>query len=410
MRSIEFVVEMKTFSYKAYDSQAVRIDGEIEANDLQSARLALSRKGLMIASLQEKKGAELGTKLFSRTSISSDELEFFTSELSLLLNSGVTIDRGLSVLKRNSTSAPQAKMVAEIYDSVRRGDSLATAMESQGEIFNPLYVNLVQLGESTGTLPSVFLRLSEDIKFQSELKRKIIQSLTYPAAIFFVCVLCVTFIFNYIVPQMSGLFEGISEVPRYTQILLGMSDWMINYQWLLLLTILASAVGVAFAIRTPRGAQRLDDLMLRLPILRGLSILTERIRFNTAVALMLESGVMIDKCLEMAVGSIRNNALRHDLHVAKERVKKGETLSKTLGASPLFPDFSLSLIEVGEESGNLAPVFIEISGRSRREFHHSIDRMTSLLEPILILTMGGIVGGVVVTMLLSIVSVNDIGI
>ena len=160
MRSIEFVVEMKTFSYKAYDSQAVRTDGEIEANDIQSARLALSRKGLMIASLQEKKGAELRTKLFSRTSISSDELEFFTSELSLLLNSGVTIDRGLSVLKRNSTSAPQAKMVAEIYDSVRRGDSLATAMESQGEIFNPLYVNLVQLGESTGTLPSVFLRLS----------------------------------------------------------------------------------------------------------------------------------------------------------------------------------------------------------------------------------------------------------
>jgi type II secretory pathway component PulF len=135
----------------------------------------------------------------------------------------------------------------------------------------------------------------------------------------------------------------------------------------------------------------------------------ERIRFNTAITLMLESGILIDRCLEMAVGSIKNRELKQGLASAKDRVKKGATLSTALRSSPVFDDFSMSLIEVGEESGELAPVFGEISTRARREFESAVDRMTSLLEPALILVMGGIVGGVVVTMLLSIVSVNEVG-
>ena len=125
--------------------------------------------------------------------------------------------------------------------------------------------------------------------------------------------------------------------------------------------------------------------------------------------MMLESGILINRCLEMALGSVKNQKLRQGLTAAKERVKKGDTLTAALRTSPLYNDFAISLIEVGEESGALGPVFSEISGRSRREFESWVDRMTSLLEPLLILVMGGIVGGVVVVMLLSIVSVNEVG-
>ena len=400
---------MKSFSYKAYDNLGAKADGGIEAADLDLAKAALSEQGLMVVSVTEDTSFTQELGFLSRRRVSAQELEFLTSELALLLNSGVTIDRGLAVIKRNSTSAPQARLVASLHDAVRRGESLSEAMAAESEVFNPLYVNLVKLGESSGTLPKIFSRLAEDIKFQSELRSKIMQALTYPAVIFFVCILCIVFIFNYIVPQMSGLFEGLPEIPTYTAFLLGASAWMISYQWFLLLGIVTAVGMLVTALKTAGGARRIDEALLMVPGIKNVFILVERIRFNTAIAMMLESGILIDRCLDMAVGSVKNQTIQQDLKVAKERVKKGDTLSKALRASPLYPDFSLSLIEVGEESGQLEPVFAEISRRSRREFESWVDRMTSLLEPLLILVMGGIVGGVVVTMLLSIVSVNEVG-
>jgi len=400
---------MKSFSYKAYDSLGAKVDGGIEASDIKHAKAQLAEQGYMVVSVTEDSSLTQELGLPARKRVLAEELEFLTSELTLLLNSGVTIDRGLEVIKRNTSSAPQARLVASLHDAVRRGESLSDAMLAESEVFNPLYINLVKLGETSGSLPQIFSRLSEDIKFQSELRRKITQALTYPAVIFFVCILCIVFIFNYIVPQMSGLFQGLPEIPTYTAFLLGASDWMIKYQWFLLLGILALVASLIAVLKTPSGARKVDEALLMVPGIKNVFVLVERIRFNTAISMMLESGVLIDRCLEMAVGSVKNQTIQQDLKVAKDRVKKGDTLSRALRASPLYPDFSLSLIEVGEESGELGPVFAEISSRARRDFESWVDRMTSLLEPLLVLVMGGVVGGVVVTMLLSIVSVNDIG-
>ena len=399
---------MATFTYRAYDANGGNADGQIETLSLEIAKKQLQDKELMVVEITEDGVASNGIQLLTRRRVSAKEIEYLTGELSLLLNSGVTIDRGLGIIRRNSTSAPQAKLVANLHDAIRRGESLSDAMATE-EIFNPLYINLVKLGEASGTLPRVFARLSEDIKFQSELKSKITQALIYPAVIFSVCILCVVFVFNYIVPQMSGLFEGMPEIPFYTAALLDLSDWMIKYQWFLLLGIIAIIAVIVSATKNPVGRAYLDSIITRLPILDKLFILIERIRFNTAIAMMLESGILINRCLEMALGSVKNQKLRQGLTAAKERVKKGDTLTAALRTSPLYNDFAISLIEVGEESGALGPVFSETSGRSRREFESWVDRMTSLLEPLLILVMGGIVGGVVVVMLLSIVSVNEVG-
>lgn len=400
---------MGNFSYRGYDRQGGKVDGRIEALNLDRARQLLQEQQLMVTSVFEMKGPVTGFNPLARRNVNAQELQYLTSELALLLNAGVTIDRGLAVMRRNTTSAPQAALVVGLHDAVRRGESLSAAMASEASVFSSLYINLVKLGESSGTLPQIFQRLAEDIKFQSELRRKIIQALTYPTVVLAVCILCIVFIFNYIVPQMSGLFQGLPEIPTYTALLIGTSEWMISYQWFLLFGVLASIAVFVGLLKTPAGARRVDELLMRMPGFSQVSILVERIRFNTAISMMLASGILIDHSLEMAIGSVKNQIIRQQLTVAKERVKKGDTLAKALGASPLYPDFSISLIEVGEESGQLEPVFSELSSRARREFESWVERFTLLLEPLLILFMGGIVGGVVVTMLLSIVSVNDIG-
>ncbi len=401
---------MAKFIYKAYDPHGGKIDGQIEASSLEIAKGLLNRQKMMVATIKEAQSSEAPFSISSTRKVSSRGLEFFTSELSLLLNSGVTIDRALTVLGRSTSSASQARLIANLHSAIRQGETLSQAMSSEHAVFSALYINLVNLGESSGTLPQIFERLSDDIKFQSELKRKVVTALTYPSIVFIVCLLCIVFIFNYIVPQMSTLFVGLPEVPTYTSFLLNASEWVMKYQWFALFVVIALVVAFSVMIKTPTGSRIVDDMVLKLPGLSNVLLLAEQIRFNTAISMMLASGVMIDRCLEMGLGTIKNDAIRQNLEMVKDRVKKGESLANALVSSPMFPDFSISLIEVGEESGQLEPVFSELSSRARNEFEDFINRFTSLLEPILILIMGGIVGGVVVTMLVSIVSINDIGI
>lgn len=404
------MVDMMSFSYKGYDNQGARVQGAIESESLESAKLSLHQQGFLVTSLTKDKRHGFDSALFTRRHISNKELEYLTSELSLLLNSGITIDKALAILNRYSVSGPRGKLLSGTLDAVRKGESLSTALSKDEHVFSPLYLNLVRLGEATGTLPTVFRRLSEDIKFQSQLREKIVQAMIYPAVIFAVCVLCLIFVFNYIVPEMVSLFEGVSELPIYTSLLLSASNWMVKYQWWLLFGLGSFFLTLSAAARTHAGGRKIDEMVLKVPGVRRMLIMVDQIRFTTAVALMLESGILIDRCLDMATGAVKNHSLKQDLTAAKEKIKKGGTLTEALDSSRLYGDLSISLIEAGEESGALAQAFHDISSRSRREFESWVNRITSILEPILILVMGALVGGIVVIMLLSIVSVNDMGI
>ncbi|MFT5812271.1 MAG: type II secretory pathway component PulF [Psychroserpens sp.] len=400
---------MIRFNYQAYDSHGGQINGHITAKSYDDAKQQLQLKKLIITALKEEQSEKIKSSLFQGKKISLEELEFITSELAILLKNGVKIDRSLAILKRNKSNSAVVKLLQDLHTAIKRGSLLSEAMAEQPEVFDALYINLVKLGEASGDLAYVFIKLSTDLKFKSELKRKIIQSLTYPLVIFTVCILCILFIFNYIVPQMSGLFDGLPELPVYTEILLGASRWMQNYQWFLFLAIVFAVFALVAAFKNPIIKVRLDEFMLKVPFIKGALLVIERIRFNSALTMMLDGGISIDKALELSAGSVNNRHIRQGLIAAKEQIKKGAGLTESLARSPIYPDFFLSLLEVGEESGKLAPVFEEIASRSRSEFESWADKMTSILEPLLILTMGGIVGSVVVTMLLSIISVNDLG-
>jgi type II secretory pathway component PulF len=399
---------MPSYYFRAYDQHGGRIDGDLEASSNEEALQLLAKRQLVVVSIK-KRDSGSSQNIFTRKNVSLDELEFITSELAILLQNGVRIDKSLDILKRNKPAGPAANMLLQLHSAVKHGKTLSDAMMELPEIFDVLYVSLVRLGEASGDLAHVFIRLSQDLKFRSALRRKVIQSLAYPFVILLVCVSCILFIFNYIVPQMSGLFDGLPEIPVYTAILLGVSHWMQSYQWFLAILIFIAGASIIYALKSKKRRVVIDEMVLKLPFLKNALLIVERIRFNSALAMMLEAGISVDKAMELSVGCVRNRTLRQGLIAAKEHIKKGAGLTSSLAQSPIYPDFFLSLLEVGEESGKLAPVFEEISSRSRMEFESWTDKMTSLLEPLLILAMGGIVGTVVVVMLLSIVSVNDVG-
>lgn len=402
---------MPSFKYKAYDSSGAVVAGEVEAENQGDATTKLSNDKLKVVQLSEVKINEgLSLNFGNQNRITLDDVEFITAELSLLLQSGVKIDKALSVLARAKSGTALADMLKSLSNDVRKGQSLSEAMGRHPKVFDDLYINLVTIGESSGNLIAVFAGLAQDLKYRKELKSKITQAIAYPAVIFLVCVCSVLFIFNFVVPKLTVMFADAAELPIYTEILLGVSDWIQAYQVHSFIVIAVAIALFRWAMQQGHFAHRFDDFLLQVPVLKTTVTLVERIRFSSSMALMLRSDVKLDQALGLSTGSIKNHVIGRNLSGVKDKVRKGDSITTALKQSGLFPDLFMSLLEVGEESGKMAPVFEEISERSRTEFSNWTDRMTSMIEPLMILFMGGIVGSVVVIMMMSIVSVNDLGI
>lgn len=401
---------MPTFKYKAYDAQGHFVESIEEAPSAEDLKKSLISKGYMVANVTQKTESIDITLGLKSKKLTLDSMEFLTSELSILLDSGVKIDKGLGIVARGKKDPVTSRVVSEILRKLKAGNSVADSFETTKNDFDPLYLNLISIGEKSGTLPSVFSGLAADLKFQRSLRSKIIHALTYPSIIFFVCIVCVLFVFNYIVPQMGSIFDVEDDLPIYTEILLQSSEWMIKYQmWLLGVGAIALFL-FSYKWQSLTFRNRVAKYALTLPFVAELINQIERIRFNSAMALMLDAGVKVDTAIGSALANVQNPVIRNSLKIANEKIKKGASLTQSLAMTSVYPAFYVSLLEVGEESGELSRIFKEIANRSKADFEAWTDRVTNILEPLLILVMGGIVGSVVITMLLSVVSVNDISI
>ncbi len=398
---------MPAYAYKAVDESGTRSEGVVSAETKETAIAELATSGLLVSKISEQ-SESLPSFGFRSSKLGLTHLERFTTELALLLRNGVRIDRGLMVLVRNASTPVEKRFLQDVLDKVRSGEALSSALAPYDQIFSDTYLNLVVTGEASGRLDEVFMQLSRDLKFRRKLQSQVIQALTYPAVILFVCLLSIAFVFNYIVPQMEPLFSGAATLPSYTVMLLSVSQWFRDYQLYLLLALPFLGVMAQRFFVSRSNRERLLGRVMRWPMIGSIVLLVNQIQANSTLSITLASGLPIDSAFGLAAKNVGNRELRQSLAMAQDRVRRGDSLSKALAGNPLYPDFAHSLIEVGEESGDLQPCFEELADRARTDFELRIAQMTSILEPILILFMGGIVGGVVVTMLLSVVSVNDI--
>lgn len=399
---------MALFEYSGFDKSGARVSGSIEAVNSEQARLLLKQQGLLLKSVTAEKPLAQND-IFSNNRVNLADIEFLTAELSLLLDSGLKIDKGIELLKSANKKPALARLLHKISTELRSGKQLSQVLAGFSELFDPLYVNLISIGEKTGKLADIFRQLAEDLAFKRDLQKKISQALTYPLVILFVCIASVLFIFNYVVPNMATMFERQQDLPFYTVMLLTSSAWLQKYQLILFAAITVLVLLVFNQRKNPQLQQRWHWLAIRMPLIRQAVLLVERIRFNGGLAMMLDAGVAIDQALELANGNIKHLELRNEMQIAIVKIKRGDQLSTALRQTRLFPDFFASLLSVGEESGELGRIFKEIAQRSQRQFSDWVSRFTALLEPLLILVMGGIVGGVVVIMMLSITSATDVG-
>ncbi|HCE3018908.1 TPA: type II secretion system F family protein [Vibrio parahaemolyticus] len=394
--------ESRTYRYKAYDKQGKLVQGTELGKSELDVTVKLKKQSLIpleVTTLAQ-------TKKVGR--VTGAVIEETTSQLSLLLKSGLKIDKALEVLAENAPNAKIQSILEEVGIGVKQGRELWRCMSEHPTAFPNLYVEMVKIGEASGRLTEVFAKLAENLKFQRELSKKITQAMVYPMFILLVCVVSLVAIFNFVVPSMSGLFESLQEIPVYTQLLLGVSGFVQSYQVHILAALVVAVIAFIKASENPDFRKRVDGFLAAFPLTRNAVLLVERIRYSASMELMLTSGVDLAKSMSMSTASVKSDALQSQLSKAHDDVSQGRSLVESLSGIQLFDPISLSLIRVGEETGQTGLVFGEINSRSRNQFETWMLKLTAMLEPLMIVIMGGIVGSVVIIMLLSIVSVNDV--
>lgn len=395
------------FQYKGIDQQGTRHQGSISAPDESAAQERLLLTGVHVLELVEITNTKT-LKDYFEPKVSLDDLEFFTSQLSLLLESGVRVDKGIDIIQQTSSHPSLNKLLFKISTSLKKGESLSAAFAKHDEYFDELYISLLEIGETSGNLPEVLAKLAQDLKFKKELKAQISQALTYPSVIFAVCVLAIYFVLTFIVPKMAGIFTDLSLAPWYTQVIINTSNFFINYEPFILGGIAVALLSFSYAFKQVSFRNKLYIAASNTPGIGRVLLTSERIRFASSMAMMLEAGLQLDTTLQLTTNTLKHPDLKREANQALKQLKSGKQLSFVLSKTQIFPEFFLSIIKVGEETGTLPRVFNEVADRSRVDLDAVIKKLTTLLEPLMLVFMGGFVGGIVISMLMSMVSINDV--
>ena len=404
---------MESFTYRATNSDGHVVEGSMEGTGELFVAGKLQELGLIpiriVAndSAQEASGLTFG---FSLKRVGRGELLAFTKEMSSLLRAGVSLDRGLRILIENRPSdKPFAKVLREVLRDVVGGASLADAVAVHPKVFSRLYINMVRSGESSGTLEITLARLAEFLERSHEIRGQVKSALVYPAFLSFVSGASIIILLLFVIPKFASTFSDIGVgLPLSTELLLGLSQVVVHYWWLILFFILTAVLGFRHYINSPGGKLVWDDLKLRLPIIGGLVQRIEVARFARTLGTILNGGVPILESLGIVREVAMNRVIVETIGRLQASVKRGESIGGSLKGNKFIPPLAIEMITVGEETGRLPEILIEIADTFDKQVGEYIKRLLSLLEPSLILFMGLIVGSIVVSMLLAIFSINEI--
>lgn len=401
---------MKQFHYRGYDKQGNSLEGTLAAENESDAKSQIAEQVDIVVELKQSV-SQVQIIDPAKLTLSLEDKELFFSELALLLNNGITLVKSLTIL----TAAMQGKSqlqscITYILGELEGGSSFSSALEKFEKAFDSITVGLIKVSENTGEMPRILTDLAAYYRFSLDNKRKIIQSITYPAIVFGICLLAVYVILDFVIPNMSSIFSNNQNIPGYTQLILDLSN---GFQTNKLVILSGLAFGSALLyIDVQRNALNsvLMKTLTKIPAVNRILFELETIRFSSTMQLTLSAGMTINQAITLATEVVSTKLMRDKLKFVEEKVSSGGKFSETLKSTGLFDAMYLGLVEVGEESGKMDEVFAQLTLRTREEMEARITRLTTLLEPMLILFLGGFVGGIVVIMILSIMSGQDLAI
>lgn len=396
---------MPQFKVIARDANNNRVEKTISAESKEMAMLTLQRQGLTVMSLEREGGfwAKLTEKPPPKPRVKGEDLVIFTRQFATMVGAGLPVMECLDILADQADDPGFKNCLYKICNDVRTGNDLSTSIGRHPKIFSNIYVNMLRAGEASGQLDTILVRLAEYMEKSESLKRKIKSAMTYPAISLIMIFGITAFLLIFIIPKFKKIFEDMGvDLPLPTRITLGISAFLTDSWYILILAIGAVITAFVLIKRTKKGAYWIDYVSLKLPIFGDLLQKVAVSRFSRTFATLLRSGVAILSALEIVASTAGNAVLEEAIDASRESIRNGDTLAKPLSDTWIFPPMVVRMIQVGERSGSLEVLLEKISEFYDEQVDATVESLTSLIEPLMIGIMGFIVGGIVLSVFMPI--------
>ena len=400
---------MMTFAYQARDSSGKMISGVQEALNEDNAINTLMTRGLMVLSIQQKAGAKAMAPIGK---VSDTDLVLFTRQLATMVDAGLPLVGGLTALYEQADPKKQAglrRVVGEVTALVQQGDSFCQAISKHPRIFSRLYVSMVKAGESGGLLAEVLDRLASFLEAAARLKKKVKSAMTYPVIVITIAIAITTFLIVKVVPIFGDIFKDFgANLPAPTQLLLDLSAFIRGNWYFMVGGGFAIFYGIRTFVRSERGSQLWDRWKLKLPIFGPLIHKICMTRFARTFAQLIRSGVPILEVMEIVGDTSGNFVVATAIKSVSADVEKGDHLAASMGRQPIFPPMLVRMVSAGESTGKIDTMLEKMADFWDEEIEAILAALTSLIEPLLIVVLGVIVGGIVIAMFLPIFKLNEV--
>jgi len=402
---------MPVYAYKVRDAKGTEYSGTIEADNEQTLRVTLTDQGYVVSEISKAKGVK-GTARVSRFKrVKLGDLAQFCRQFATMIDAGVSLIRCLTVLQEQTTNANLRAIIAEIRSDVEGGSSLSGAMARYSRTFSDLAVGLIRAGEVGGVLDETLNRLAGFLEKDLELRRKVKAAMTYPSIVMIAAIGIVFFLMTFILPKFMALFDelgiGRDKMPKMTLMLRNVSEFMRNNVLLTLGILITLVIAIRIIGRTKAGRRYIDLVKLKLPVFGKLIHKVALARFASTLSTLLSSGVPILQAMETVAGTVGNVIIAEAIMDARAAVREGDEIGMPLRASGLFPPMVVQMITIGEETGSLDSMLRKVSEFYESEVETALSQLTSAIEPILIVFLGGVVGFIVISMFLPLVAIID---
>ncbi len=402
---------MALFEYKAVSPNGETLRGTMEALNAELVIAKLQEAGNIPIDAREASAASFGLSLRSigRQGINQREVGQFTQQLATLLGAGLPLDRSLQVLADLAENARARNLIAGIRDRVREGGTLSDALEAQHGTFSRLYINMVRAGEVGGTLDSTLERLADYLERSKDLKDSVISAMIYPVILLVMALGSLVLLLAFVIPQFAPIFEELGgELPLLTKLVLAAGTLLQKFWWGLVAIIVAAVLWFRQMMANPPRRLRWDGWTIKLRWIGDLITKLETARLSRTLGTLLTNGVPLLSALAIARNVVANTVMKQNVVEATTQVQTGGSLARNLAKSKNFPAFALQMVSVGEETGQLDQMLIKVADAYDREVRTTVDRLLALLVPVMTLLLAGMIGMIVMSILLAILSINEL--
>ena len=404
---------MPVFEYKAATNSGDVVQGEMEAASQDAVIRRLQAEGHIPIRAEEitrsAPGETPSAFTFQRRRPGRADVNVFTIELATLLQAGLPLDKALEMLVTIADKSPFREVLEKLLTQVRGGASLSAALESHGRLFSRFYRNMVKAGEASGALDAALARLAEFMERSRELRDSVLSALLYPIVLVVVGILSMAVILGLVIPKISQMFaEAGQQLPWFTRVVVAAGGLVENYWWLMALGIVGIYIFMRRQYADPVGRSRWDGRLLRLPLVGALIARLEAARFTRTLGTLLGNGVPLLDAIAIAKEVVANQVIADGIRRVTEQVRQGEGLARPLTEARVFPPLAGHLMQVGEESGNLEAMLMQLAQIYEREVQSALRRLMAVLEPILILGLAVVIAAIILSVVMAILSINNL--